>query len=151
MLQFQIDGFVDPVDKLVHRGIDSLEDCGLLINLELELRQQVLVKRILRHLDLVEKFHDFFLTSVGGLILLLGLLDDLIGKFTVTTHELIGHLLELLLLCFKFLVHFLITVLSLHDYLSEEKASVNVRFLQPAERFVSWLEFDKLRDIRLTL
>ena len=54
LLKLQIYRLVDAVDKLVHGRIDGLQDRGLLIDLELELGQQILVKRVLRHLHLVE-------------------------------------------------------------------------------------------------
>jgi hypothetical protein len=97
LLKFQINCLVYPIYELIDTCIYRRQNGGLLINLELELCQQILIERILRRLDLIEQLHDFSLACVCRLILLLGLFNNLIGQFAISTHKLVSHSLKLLL------------------------------------------------------
>ena len=151
LLQLQVDRLVDSIDELIHASIDRRQNGRLLIYLELELRQQVLIERILRRLHLVEQFHYFTLARIRCLILLLSLLDDLVREFAVAAHELVRHLLELSFLGFELALHILVPLLALHYQFCQEEARVHVRLLQPAERIMRRLELDELGDVRLVL
>lgn len=104
--------------------------------------EQVLVQGILCRLNLVKKFHNLFFPCVRGLVLLFGFFDNLVGELAVTAHKLVSHLLELLLFCLELFLDLLESVLALHDYLRQEKASVNVRLLESAEGVVGGLKLD---------
>ena len=142
LFKLQIDRLVYPIDKLIDTSIDGGQNCRLLINLEFELCQQVLVKRILGRLDLTEQLHDLSLARVCSLILLLGLLDDLVGKLAIAAHELVGHGFELFFFGFELALHRLISILALHYELCQEESRINICFLQPFETIVGWSKLD---------
>ena len=54
LLQLQIYRLVYSINKFIHTGINCRQNGRLLVNLKLQLRQQVLIQRILRRLYLIE-------------------------------------------------------------------------------------------------
>ena len=149
LLELEIYRFVDAINELIYTCIYSGENRGLLVNLELELGEQVLVERVLRRLHLVEQLHDLSLARVRRLVRILRLLDNFICHFTISAHELVSHLLELLFFGLKLFLYILIPSFALHDDLSQEKPGVNVGFLKSTERIMRWFELNKFRDVRL--
>ena len=67
-------------------------------------------------LHLVEEFEDLTLARIGSLVLMLSLFNDFVRQLAVAAHELISHVLELLLFSLKFLLYKLVTLLAFKNH-----------------------------------